>query len=373
MRFLKYIIFLSAAMAGTVLLSRCEKPAAEPAVVPVLEAALSADSYFLWNAGGAFLTITATEAWTLSIAHPEGVPGGWCSANVAAGTGKKNVWLAFTANTSGESRTATVTVASEHYVRTVVLTQRAQGEVPPTPLDLSPYLELPKVQDRDWLFQYIAGDFFLEYAPDKKHPKWVAWPLHNGHLGGSGRTDYWQWDPRIPAEYHPTRGDFTSTLYNNRGHICPSADRTLSVEMNRQTFMYSNMSPQMGDFNGGIWGQLETKVRTWVGGLDTLYICAGGTIRNESEIIMYTTPSSMPVPAYYFKVILRRRAATGTYDAIGFWFEHRKYTDTEPLSAAHAKTIDQIEALTGFDFFYSLREDIQDVVEETFNPGAWGL
>jgi endonuclease G len=187
-------------------------------------------------------------------------------------------------------------------------------------------------------------------------------------MGSSGRTDYWQFDPRIPEQYAPVRADFSGY---DRGHLCPSADRTQSTAMNRQTFMYSNMSPQVSAFNQGIWGMLETKVRGWVNGLDTLYICAGGTIRHDGEVIEYTTPSQMPVPMYYFKVILRKKAATGTYDAIGFWFEHRQ--DMENLSSAHVKTVDQIEALTGFDFFYYLQEDVQTQVEAEFNPSVWGL
>jgi endonuclease G len=142
--------------------------------------------------------------------------------------------------------------------------------------------------------------------------------------------------------------------------------------MNAQTFMYSNMSPQLGAFNGGIWGTLETKVRGWAGGSDTLYICAGGTILKESDIISYTSPSSMAIPKYYFKVILRKKAASGAYDAIGFWFEHKSYVG-EALSSKHVKTIDDIENLTGIDFFYLLPADVQTQVEAAFNPSAWGL
>jgi endonuclease G len=142
--------------------------------------------------------------------------------------------------------------------------------------------------------------------------------------------------------------------------------------MNAQTFMYSNMSPQISAFNQGIWGVLETRVRGWVGGSDTLYICAGGTVLKESDIMGYTSPSSMAVPKYYFKVILRKKAATGAYDAIGFWFDHKNYGN-EALSSRHVKTIDDIEALTGIDFFYQLPAAEQNRVEAAFSPSAWGL
>ncbi|MDR3185084.1 MAG: DNA/RNA non-specific endonuclease [Prevotellaceae bacterium] len=255
------------------------------------------------------------------------------------------------------------------------LAQYGKGEeVPPGPDPNLPvvttptHLERPGVMDKNWLLEYTAGDFSLEYAPSKKHPKWVAWPLYKAHMGSSGRTDAWQFDARIPEEDRPTREDFRGY---DRGHLCPSADRTASTSMNEQTFMYSNMSPQLAGLNQRIWARLEDKIRRWVGD-DTLYICAGGTILKEDDIMSHTSASTMAVPKYYFKVILRKKATTGAFDAIGFWFENKDY-GSEALSSNHAKTIDDIETLTGLDFFYNLPEDEQNRVEAAFTPSAWGL
>jgi endonuclease G len=366
----KYHLLIVVTLAGVLYTAGCGKTEETPEQKPTLEATLYGSSSFQWNATGRFLTITTTDTWSIRFAYPEGAPADWCSAASMSGTGNKNVWISVATNNSAGTRYATIIVETAAKKVDIEISQSSIDEA--IPGELKNHLELPKIEDPAWVLDYTAGDFTIEYSITKKHPKWVAWPLHHGHIGNSGRTDAWQWDWRIPEEYRPTRGDFTSTSYNNRGHLCPSADRTQSQAMNAQTFMYSNMSPQMGDFNGGIWGTLENKVRGWVGGLDTLYICAGGTIRNDDEVITYTTPRHMPVPKYYFKVILRKKAATGTYDAIGFWFEHKGY-GKEGLSSKHAKTIDAIEELTGFDFFYQLPEDIQTSVEAAFNPSAWGL
>jgi endonuclease G len=368
----KYHLLIVATLAGVLYTAGCSKAGEEAPEQAPLWATLDGTPNFKWNSQGRFLTINATADWTVTFSYPEGAPSGWCTASPSSGAGKKNVWIGITTNNTADVREATVVVTTATGNVSIDIIQYSTDDAPPA--TLKNRLELPKIEDTEWLFEYAVGDFVIEWSPTKKHSKWVAWPLHHGHLGSSGRTDAWQWDARIPKEYCPLREDFTSTIYNNRGHLCPSADRTQSREVNAQTFMYSNMSPQMGDFNGGIWGTLENKVRTWAGGLDTLYICAGGTIRNDNETITYTTPSQMPVPKYYFKVILRKKAGTGAYDAIGFWFEHRKYdSKTEPLSSAQVKTIDQIEALTGFDFFYNLQADIQTQVEASFNPSAWGL
>lgn len=370
----KYHLLVVVILAGY-LLSGCNKNKEQPEPDPVQEQTLEATLYgspnFKWNSQGRFLTITTAAAWTVSFSYPENAPAGWCSVSPSSGTGNKNVWIATTTNNNNDARNATVIVTTATGNVSIDIVQYGINDE--LPITLNNRLELPKIEDPEWLLNYEAGDFTIEYATAKKHPKWVAWPLYKSHMGSSGRTDYWQFDPRIPEEYRPHRngGDDNDFSGYDRGHLCPSADRTASVEMNRQTFMYSNMSPQIRAFNQGIWATLETKVRDWANGLDTLYICAGGTILKESDIMAYTSPSSMAVPKYYFKVILRKKES-GAYDAIGFWFEHKSYGD-EKLSSKHVKTIDDIEALTGIDFFYQLPEDEQTRVEAAFNPSAFGF
>ena len=372
----KYHLLVVVTLAGCLYISGCnknkEQPEPNPAQEQTLKATLYGSSNFKWNSQGRFLTITTAEAWTVGFSYPENAPAGWCSVSLSAGTGSKNVWIATATNKNDEARNATVIVATATGNVSIYIVQ--YGVNAALPITLSNHLELPKIEDPEWLLDYEAGDFMIEYATAKKHPKWVAWPLYRAHIGSSGRNEAWQFDPRIPEEYRPHRngGDDNDFRGYDRGHLCPSADRTASVEMNRQTFMYSNMSPQIGAFNQKIWATLEEKVRGWAGGLDTLYICAGGTILKESDIMAYTSPSKMAVPKYYFKVILRKKAATGAYDAIGFWFEHKDY-GTEKLSSKHVKTIDEIETLTGIDFFYQLPADEQNRVEAAFTLSSWGI
>jgi endonuclease G len=377
----KYHLLVVITLAGFLYTAGCNKTEEEAPEQALLEATLDGSPNFKWNSQGRFLTINTTADWTVTFSYPEGAAE-WCTVTPAAGAGYKNVWIATTANNTDVVREATVTVtAAAENISIDIFQYTTDEEALPIILENRP--ELPEIEDTEWLLHYKAGEYTLEYSITEKHSKWVAWQLYSSHMGSASRSRNFTWDPNIPAQYSPVYGrtddenDFNGTPDYDRGHLCPSADRTQSAAMNQQTFMYSNMSPQIPAFNQGIWGNLETKVRSWVG-MDTLYICAGGTILKDSDIQARTTPSHMAVPRYYFKVILRKKAGAGAgadaYDAIGFWFENRSYNSkTEPLSKAHVKTVDDIEKLTGINFFYQLPEDIQDSVEKDFKPGAWGL
>jgi endonuclease G len=371
-----YHLLIVTTLFGYLCITGCNKDSGDEnnANKPAMEASIEGSTNLAWNTEGRFLSIVTAASWTVTFTYPEQEADEWCSIplSTASGTGSKKLWIATTINYEATVRHVTVAVTAGTTTVTVDIAQYGKDEeVPPDPDPNLPvvnptHFERPRVVDKNWLLEYTAGDFSLEYAPLKKHPKWVAWPLYKSHMGSSGRTNAWQFDSRIPEEYSPTREDFSGY---DRGHLCPSADRTHSREMNAQTFMYSNMSPQLSGLNQKIWATLENKIRGWVGN-DTLYICTGGTILKESDIMSYTKPSSMAVPKYYFKVILRKKATTGAFDAIGFWFENKDY-GSEALSSKHVKTIDEIETLTGLDFFYSLPENEQNRVEAAFTPNAW--
>ena len=357
-----YRLFIVTILCGWLVVSCTKADKLDPIVNGIV---FHGSSVLKWDSDGKFLIIKSGGSWEISFSYPTGGDQNWCSAGSISGNGNKDVWITTTANNSLDSREVKVIVQTDKGRVELVLIQYGKSG---SSTDLAKRFELPEIKNYEWFLEYDNGEFALEYDINKKHSKWVAWRLYKGHLG-SGRTDAWQFDPRIPTQYSPVRDDFRGY---DRGHLCPSADRNKNTIMNAETFMYSNMSPQVGaGFNQGIWATLEIKIRGWVGGGDTLYVCTGGTILKDSDIEKYTSPSRMAVPKYYFKVVLRKKIDTENYDAIGFWFENRVYT--ESLSVTHAKTVDQIETLTGLDFFYYLPREIQDRVESGFNPSAWGL
>lgn len=241
-------------------------------------------------------------------------------------------------------------------------------------------LEMPRLRGSVvdmFLVKRIGSDinFCIEWDKSRKAQRWTAfrWDINNSG-GYVKREDEFYEDYEIPEEFRTSRANYSGSGYT-RGHICASADRWNSLEHNRQTFIYSNMQPQLYDFNGGIWAVMEAKVRTWKPqrATDTLYVAKGGTIYGD-QVLQYTS-TGLYVPKYFFMAVLAKNssATNGGYKAIGFWIEHRgDYGNTSNVSP-YIVSIDRLEELTGIDFFCNLPDEIENQVEANVIPAAWGM
>lgn len=160
------------------------------------------------------------------------------------------------------------------------------------------------------------------------------------------------------------------------GYQIPNADRNGSDELVVQTYYATNSTPQIQNkFNGGIWQQLESGVRNITATTDTVYVVTGAILQTAGnhEAITWITPKSdskrCPVPNYYYKALLkvRRDASNKVTSAmtIGFWMEHREYSNDSYTN--YATSVAEIERLTGFDFFANLPADIQAAAEQNSN------
>jgi DNA/RNA endonuclease G, NUC1 len=248
------------------------------------------------------------------------------------------------------------------------------------------WMELPKVEPKEG-FVFISHtysfhfektrNFSFWYDCHNKYSTWLAYPLYTQSTSTS-RTDNWEYDPKVPKRYQPQYYKALTSGYA-RGHQVPSGDRLQNEESNSQTFYFTNITAQNNDLNGGVWVSLEDKVRSWASGCDTLYVVTGALVQTEKDKdIKYVTDNigePVAVPKAYYKVVLRYKkggTVNGGYDGIGFIYENRAYTYTTP-AAADAKSIDEMEKITGFDFFHNLPDDIEEAVEKTLVTKDWGF
>ena len=201
--------------------------------------------------------------------------------------------------------------------------------------------------------------------------KWRQGETFNGY-GGTG--DPFQPDPVLPEALRINLGDYSGSGYQ-RGHLLGSADRLNSKEANGQTFYLSNIHPQLGGFNGqGVWLDLESFIRNSYDTSsfrDTLYVVKGGTISEGN----YKMVGRLACPKYFYMAILsfakKHAKYNSGYSAIAFWMEHKANSDG--VSSKYAITIDELERLTGIDFFCNLPDDIENAVESHFYPADWKL
>lgn len=228
----------------------------------------------------------------------------------------------------------------------------------------------------------IKDQYTVSYNDELLIPNWVAWHLSKENMGDSDRMDDFRPDPDLPKEWYAVKkADYQYNKYGyDRGHVCPSADRTATKNDNSMTFLMTNMMPQSPDNNRVIWMHFENFERELVAQGNEVYIIAGpygkgGTgatgYFEEVEIKMKDgTIRNMRVPSHTWKVVIAIPA--GKDDMSRVDEKAIVIAINVPNGMGIAKngdweqylcSIDDIETMTGYDFFELLPDSVEDVLE----------
>jgi endonuclease G len=212
----------------------------------------------------------------------------------------------------------------------------------------------------------IKTQYVLSYNRDKGEPNWTAWHLDNTWLGSAARQDDFRNDVTLPTGWYQVQGTSYSGSGYDRGHMCPSADRTITVADNSATFLMTNMVPQAPNNNQGPWSVLEDSCRNLISQGNELYIYSGG-YGSQGTI----NSGHVNVPTYTWKVIVvltngsndLSRVTTSTR-VIGVWMPN---SDSQISRTANWKSfrvsVDYIESQTGYDFLSNVSTSIQATIE----------
>lgn len=213
----------------------------------------------------------------------------------------------------------------------------------------------------------VKTQYCLAYNRDRGTPIWTAWHLDPTWLGSAARQDDFRGDSTLPTGWYIVQGTAYSGSGYDRGHQCPSADRTSSVANNSATFLMTNMIPQSANNNQGPWSVLEDSCRALVTSKGAeLYIYSGG-YGSQGTI----NSGHVTVPTYTWKVIMvlplgtndLSRVTTSTR-VIAVWMPN---SDSQISRTANWKSyrvsVDYIESMTGFDFFSNVSTSIQSTIE----------
>lgn len=194
-------------------------------------------------------------------------------------------------------------------------------------------------------------------------PNWVAWHLTAERTEGSAKrsgVDFAE-DTEVP-EPRATDWDYYNSGYD-RGHMCPAADNKWSKKAMEESFLFTNMCPQNGNLNRGDWNEMEMACRKWAKKYGDLYIVCGPILYKGKHKTI--GKNKVVVPEAFFKVVLR----TGNDpQAIGFIY---KNTSGNRPKDSYVNTVDEVERITGIDFFPSLPDDVEKNVEATADIANW--
>jgi endonuclease G len=207
--------------------------------------------------------------------------------------------------------------------------------------------------------------YSMSYNRDRGESNWVSWHLDSTWLGSATRQNDFRADTTLPAGWYQVQATDYSGSGFDRGHMCPSADRTNTVTNNSATFLMTNMVPQLPANNQGVWADLESYCRTLVSQGDELYIISGGVGTQY-----FIAGGHVAVPTQTWKVIIV--LANGANDVSRVTTSTRTIAVVVPNSGtigpdwrAYRVSVDQVEGITGFDFFSNVPASIQSVIEAT--------
>jgi len=231
------------------------------------------------------------------------------------------------------------------------------------PLDADPsddYL----IDRKYWVASYNFGRLV---------PNWVSWQLVASDLGNLKRPkpEPFAEDTALPSTMtHMGPKDYAGSGYD-RGHMCPSADRTSTVEANDSTFLMSNMAPQVAALNRGPWKALESYARNLAGEGRQLQIIAGCIFSTEPVKI----GPGVDVPTANFKIIVALEPGQGATDVTA---STPVYAVIMPSKAEvggtkwyqYTVSVDEVERQSGYDFLRDVPDGVENVIEASAASAA---
>lgn len=226
-------------------------------------------------------------------------------------------------------------------------------------------LEIPVYEPVSYKQILQHKGFILLYNTLTLNPDWAAYELTKEEAEGMvPRARHFVIDPDVQGPQGDNE-DYRNSGWD-RGHMVPAGDTKFSEQVMRESFYYSNVCPQNRNLNGGDWRVLEELCRIYAVKYERVYIVCGPIMGDN--IYGRMGPHQVMIPDAFFKVLLV--PVQNGYETIGFVMKNE--AGHKPLKT-YAKTVKEVEAMTGLDFFSLLPDRIERKVESTYNLSVWEL
>ena len=205
--------------------------------------------------------------------------------------------------------------------------------------------------------------FTVAFNPQMHQPNYVVWTLEPDETEGEFTREKAQFMADDNVEGCATLADYRNSGFD-RGHMAPAADMKWSEKSMADCHLLTNMCPQDKRLNSGAWATVEKNSRKWAQKFGPLVIVAGPVLSDRLPRSIGKTP--VPVPERFFKVILAPYANPPM--GIGFIMPN---SYVEGGAQSTVVSIDDVEEITGFDFFSALPDSIEIEVERQNKLRAW--
>jgi endonuclease G, mitochondrial len=233
--------------------------------------------------------------------------------------------------------------------------------------------DFEKKKDFDLPQYKVAGQlvrhkgYTLYYLEPYEQALFVAYRLTGTETqGNADRSDaQFRPDPKVETG-SALPDDYRGSGYD-KGHIAPAADFKFSLEFMAESFYMSNMSPQTPELNRGIWRVLEEQVRVWARRDQAIYVVSGPELKPGLKFI--GRRNKIAVPEKYFKVILDLHDAQPRM--IGFILPNAGAVESVDVLKQFVVPVDEVEKMTGLDFFPLLPDDLETQLESRSEPEKW--
>lgn len=207
--------------------------------------------------------------------------------------------------------------------------------------------------------------YTVSYNEQRRNPNWVAYELTGEEVDGKEpRASKFVPDPLVKGRQAVDK-DYKHSGWD-RGHHAPAADMKWSKQAMDESFYLSNISPQNHNLNSGVWKSIEELTRDNAQRYNRILVVTGPVFTSKNGLGSIGD-NRVLIPNAFYKVLL---AYDGGYTGIGFYCENvagKKSLDY------YAKSIDEIEDITGIDFFHLLPDDIESSIESRYEWNDWEI
>lgn len=222
-------------------------------------------------------------------------------------------------------------------------------------------LELPAINSGN-IILYYSG-FTVCYNPERLIPDWVAYEITSEEAYGDvPRATGFSMDPNYSGR-QAMREDYSNSGWD-KGHMAPAADMKWSQKAMWESFYLTNVCPQNHDLNSKDWHILENYVRDWAVRYGSIFVICGPIF--YTNIYGVIGNNKVAVPDAFFKALLR--CENGVYESIGFVFGNESIRQPVPKAIM---SVNQVEALCGFDLFCGLPDEIEESIEARVSWDNW--